>query len=190
MNVSARRITHYQVQSVNCEQIKTWISALTGSREHPMIAGRGFLRLEFFVRFLIPQITTVLLLAHFGFGCCWHHAHTCDVACCNEPAPTAEQCSCDSHSHGNKKRSDDTPVQKDETPHRHECDGSECVFMPSEPSPELSDDGNTGLFLLASALLAADVAQLHTCRQLSTDRPTRVLSPPVRAHLLFSILLI
>lgn len=176
---------------------KPWVTALTGRPKEPIIMWKGFSRLESYVQFPIPQITTVMLLVHLGLGCCWHHAHTCSLNCCNLPAVTADSCSCDAHAHheapyehGQRGHGDDALIRNGDKPHRHHCDGDRCSFVPSERSPEQKGELRFDLCPLDIAWSPTKSELIHSRRTHGQDHSLCDDGPPVRAHLLFSVLLI
>lgn len=82
------------------------------------------------MRFPLPQLVTILLLIHMGFGCCFHHAHTCDSTSCK--LETTEACHSGVHQHPHPELAacaDDVlcPVRHDT--HSHNCSGNECTFV-------------------------------------------------------------
>ena len=130
----------------------------------------------------LPQLTTILLLVHLGFGCCTHHAHACETDCCATPAASVEACPCDKH------RDDETPVRHDEG--QHQCDGNPCSFVSSEPVPE-----EIGEFVLALCSLEVVTAGATSESYLanlnrSLDRRLPFAGPSLRTYLALRVLLI
>ena len=170
-------------------------SALTLRRQRPKIEQRLFLRLDDFMRFAIPQLTTMVLLVHVGLGCCWHHAHACatldadaDVAaaCCGHGGSDHRP----HHDHCDHSFADTAPFHGGHDRHEHPCEGDRCTFVRSKPSSEQGLDRDDGSFAALSAVMphvdrwiydaAIEVAPLF-----HEDIPL-----PLRAHLLFRVLLI
>lgn len=154
---------------------------------------KAFSRLESYVRFPIPHIATIALLLHLGLGCCWHHAHSCSSIFSESPAPMIEACGCNAHldDHANQERhgqSEDVPHRDDHNPHRNCCDGQRCTFIWSESSSEQKGELRVDLCPLDVALSTSQLS--YSCQ---FPRPATSIcddGPPLRAHLLFSVLLI
>jgi len=127
-----------------------------------------------------------------------HHAHACEVNCCSEPAATAEGCFCASHhSVGDADFGQTRHGLSDgalsggghELP-QHRCEGDLCTFVWSGQSPEQLGELRLDLcpLELAVSLHEADriPANFGGGRELSDCGD----GPPLRVHLLFSVLLI
>jgi hypothetical protein len=160
--------------------------ALTGTRERPIITWSRFSRLEPRVQFPLPQITTFLLLVHMAFGCCAHHAHTCEVNCCSEPAAVAEACACDTHLH-------DGPAEDSKSGdhgERHQCAGDHCTFVSSPSSPEQIDERATDLSPLEFVGTDVNVDLFRAYLDRSLDQRHSVAGISLRTHLALHVLLI
>ena len=161
---------------------------LTAARFEPIMKWRGFSRLEATVRFPVPHITAIMLLAHVVLGCCWHHSHRC-VASERTPAPESTT-SCHAGDHVHSEAEHDPHDHNQGLPYQHHCDGDRCSFLPSEPSPM-----QAGMVYFAPCFL--DLTFLPTSSQLTRPRFHHSQDPslhngglPVRAHLLLGVLLI
>ena len=170
---------------------------MTRQHEKPIIKVKGFSRLELHVSFPIPQITTILLLVHLGLGCCLHHAHTYVATCHETLAATADSWCCDTHADnegthecGRCGHSDAPPTGKESKSHRHHCDGDRCSFVRSELLPEQRGESRFDLCPLDVALSLTNIELLHSCQTVGSDHSLCGGGLPVRAHLLFSVLLI
>ena len=182
-------------------------SPLTKDWEKGMIPWRGLWRLESTMKIPIPQLTTILLLVHMAFGCCWHHAHSCAVNCCETPSARAEVC-CDGHRHhglnsayDDRDRSDDdrrsnrhhrsesAPCDRS-TPDQHQCEGDRCSYVRSGRSPV--EEGQ--VCVLIPNLDAATTAILRGndsfVRAGNIRQGGSAERPPLRLHLRFAVLLI
>ena len=167
---------------------KPFLTALTGWPEKPIIRWKGVSRLESYVQFPIPQMTTFILLGHLGLGCCWHHAHTCTATCCESPAVTAGLCGCDVHAHNETKHGQ--YGYSDDTRHRHQCDGDRCLFVRWEPSPDQKGELHFDLCPLDVALSPTKSELIYSRQTCGQDHSLRDDGLRLRAHLLFSVLLI
>jgi hypothetical protein len=167
-------------------------SVLTRKQKEPMIPFKGFSRLESFVRRPIPHITTFVLLVHLALGCCMHHTHACETACCETPVAVAEACPCGGHEHDedDSTAEHNSNDQDSNRPHEHSCDGAKCVFMQTETHTDVSSELNAGEFafaiLLESEELTASAAAIDHLLQIRYG----FADPPLRTHLLNQILLI
>lgn len=169
--------------------------ALTWRLEKLTIERCRVSRLESFVQFPIPQITTLALLVHAALGCCWHHAHAC-VPKGSASAPTAMvgTCQghfhCDSHGQEGEGQSDNTSNPIDDGSHDHQCEGSDCTFLATETS--LEQRGELSFDLCPLDLVTTATVSIALPQQPSfqlNHRASRA-SASLRAHLLFSVLLI
>jgi hypothetical protein len=146
------------------------------------------------MHFPIPQVTTLVLLAHSLLGCCWHHAHACAEACCADPAPMAASCACHSHPREQvgeqvegRRHSDGAPSQNGQDD--HQCQGQRCTYTRTKsaavPDPPRADGFRV---VIAEGSHPASVNDLRSAwRPASVDV---VSEPPLRAHLRFCVLLI
>jgi len=140
-------------------------------------------------------VLTVLVLAHATFGCCVHHAHSCDAGCCDADPGSMGDCSChtdgdhdDSGSTDLSDQPDDSrPEHSEHGPHR--CDGGQCSFARTESSPK-------GNFLNAGDFLAVLILPSTFVQQVA-DRPFRATSfkpdtacGAIRQHLLLAVFLV
>ena len=129
----------------------------------------------------LPQLTTILLLVHLGFGCCTHHAHACETECCAAPAASVQACPCDTHRH------EETPVRHDDG--QHQCDGNPCSFIYSEPLREEIGEFAVELCSLEAAIGAASGLFIaHPNRNLDQRPP--LAGNSLRTHLVLRVLLI
>ncbi len=178
----------------------TFVWSLTRRLEMPTMRWRGFLRLESYMRFPVPQISICVLLVHLLVGCCWHHAHTCDVNCCNQPAATARACACSSHQtaerHGDDAREHghgSTPAESEGDSHPHRCAGGHCTFLRSQRLAEqeadyyshpLPCDPASLTSFDVQGMIAQSTQAFTLANQICED------GPPIRRHLLLNILVI
>lgn len=168
--------------------------ALTESSKRPMIEGSGLSRLESYVQFPVPQITTFMLLVHLAFGCCVHHAHACDTNCCSEPSTTAEECPCGAHRHYNLTEHSVNEAGCLAEPGadggRHHCEGIPCTFVHSRPSAkQVGERVADGLLLeIVAADSHADSFRSRLDRGL--DQRFSVAGSSLRTHLVLRVLLI
>lgn len=130
----------------------------------------------------LPQLTTILLLIHLGFGCCMHHTHACESDCCATPAASVETCPCDTHRH------DDPPVRHDDG--QHQCDGNPCSFVSSDPVPE--EVGEFALAICSLEVVTAGATSGLSLAHLdhSLDRRLPFAGTSLRTHLVLRVLLI
>lgn len=167
--------------------------ALTWLLEKLTIKRRRFFRLESLVQFPIPQITTLALLVHAALGCCWHHGHAC-VPKGNGATPAVAVCHghlhCDSHGHEGEDQSDDTSHPSDDSSHDHQCKGSDCSFLATEISPEQRGELSFDVCPLDWVATAAVSTSLPRQPSFQLDHRDSRCRAPLRAHLLFSVLLI
>lgn len=140
----------------------------------------------------IPHLTTFVLLVHLALGCCMHHTHDCETACCETPVAVADACPCDGHRHHEDESSDERNSNDHHSnrPHEHSCDGATCVFKQTETHTDVVGELNFGDYVFAllpeSEKLPASVAasdHLFDVRYGFAD-------PPLRKHLLNQVLLI
>lgn len=152
---------------------------------------------SFFVSLPIPHITMFALLVHMAFGCCWHHGHVClptgggALAGGTGFCQRGEHAQCDTQqTHGHEHRGNETSYPSHHDSHEHQCDGSDCVFVRSDgSSAERSDVGfDGGLFDSDLVSIAASSSLIQPPeRTVLCDMGAR---ESLRAHLLFSVLLI
>lgn len=165
--------------------------ALTGAWEKPIIRWLGFSRLESYVQFPVPQITTFLLLLHMAFGCCMHHAHTCEVNCCPEPTAVAEACACGTHEEadheGESANEDAEPANH---PAKHHCSGDHCTFVQSQPSPEQMGEFVADFCPIEAVVTTDDVDEFRSQLDRSQDQHILHAGTSLRSHLALRVLLI
>ena len=154
-----------------------------------MIMWRGIARLESYMQFPVPQITTLLLLVHLGFGCCSHHTHTHANAC----EAIAESGSCGFGHHGFAgitHHHDRLPLHDGSVPHQHRCDGVQCVFARLSLAPKLSDASVVAVGSWLSAVSLREVGQTDSLLRHRLDHFQSDAGPPLRVHLVYQVLLI
>ena len=132
----------------------------------------------------LSNLTATLLAVHTVLGCCGHHAHRCAEACDAETivataSPLDHDCehaveiSC--HAQGHEH-------------HGHECLGNTCVFLGALKT-QLSK--TTVLGVNAPAVLASSANQAAFYPEfVRTHESLDAPMPPLRRHLLCSVLLI
>ena len=160
-----------------------------------MIARRHSFRLELCMRFPVPQVMIIVLLIHTALGCCWHHAHQCATSCCDSPPAVVKACPCQTHQAQDRILSHEHH-DKNERPegdhhrHEHNCDGDQCTFLRSEQSSEKWVERSLDVaFLSWDPSLREDSPIRPPCTG-AADNPTLACAPPIRSHLLLSVLLI
>lgn len=165
---------------------ETTASTLTTWLEKPIITWSVSLRLESYLKPLIPQITTALLLFHLVVGCCFHHAHACVMDCCDAPAAKAEDCC----HHGEEAEGTDTaPLGHDgHEDDQHECDGGICVFMAADTDSDLLDSAQSQVCWLGTA----NTPEANPFGLMNGPPPPLWLlgDDGPRVHLLFQVMLI
>ncbi len=158
----------------------------------PIVRWRGCSRLQSYMQFPIPQITTLMLLVHLSLGCCWHHSHSIAANCCSPPIRHVHTC-CGHHHEPSPslcRQYDDGPNRNDDTPPPHHCDGERCSFVWWKPSAKQKGEGS-----LAIGTFDATVASFKPARSLShqilgKNGSACQSNVRLRAHLLFNVLLI
>jgi hypothetical protein len=151
------------------------------------------------MRSAVSQLVTTVLMLHMGLGCCWHHAHACVPAsvAAQQDFPVHEAAAsgahenvlvshrCEAHEHGAP-----LPTGDGHDGHRHECDGDRCTFVRSKPVSEQDGQPDCCARHVSADLLLPDVHLLshHVPSDDAAGQGNAV--PPVRPHLLFSVLLI
>ena len=145
---------------------------------------------------LLSTIVAVSMMLHATFGCCFHHAHSCETNCCDVPAAIASSCGCDSYGHGEQRspRNSENSNITQQTQHsehhdEHECEGESCSFANTVESPQIE------LISLQNFVCVFDVAALApqvTSHGLSLHRPIALNAARsnLRLHLLLDVLLI
>lgn len=168
--------------------------ALTWRLEKLTIERCRVSRLESFVQFPIPQITTLALLVHAAIGCCWHHGHACVPKGNGSVAKAVGVCQghlhCGSHGHEGERQSDDTSHPSDDGSHEHQCEGSDCNFVLSDQSPEERGELSHDVFPFDSTSAATTSESLLLRPYFQANHDGFAASAPLRAHLLFGVLLI
>ncbi len=137
----------------------------------------------------LSNLTATLLAVHTVLGCCGHHAHRCAEACDAEAivavaAPSDHDCehavetSC--HAQGHEHQGHEH--------HGHECLGNTCVFLGALKT-QLSKTAVLGIN--APAVLASNANQAGFYPEgVRTHESLDAPMPPLRRHLLCSVLLI
>lgn len=165
--------------------------ALTGAWEKPIISWFGFSRLESYVQFPVPQITTFLLLVHMAFGCCMHHAHSCESNCCSEPAAMAEACPCGTHRHTEEAEGSTNGVgEPTNRPQKHQCSGDHCTFLQSQPLPEQMGEFAADFCQLEAIAADSGIDSFRSRLDRSQDQPFFLAGTSLRTHLALRVLLI
>jgi hypothetical protein len=135
----------------------------------------------------VNLILLLSMLAHGASGCCWHHAHAPrDVGAASAAHPHLCHCA---EEHG--QSCEENGEHHRQTPQSDECDEGECVFV----RPATSDVVNADSSASAAVVDCYDIAILPyvdhpMLSRTARDEYRRGLSPPLRAHLLLSVLLI
>lgn len=144
--------------------------------------------------FPVSHITAFVLLLHMLLGCCLHHAHTCEMGCCSEPAAAAEPCGSHAHQHADHDDHSAGEGSKGsdpgEHPHKHHCNGERCTFIQKQPSPE-----QLGVFAVEScplevAVSGYDADAVRVSFEGMNSQPVRVAGNSLRTHLALRVLLI
>jgi hypothetical protein len=130
----------------------------------------------------LSNLTATLLAVHAVLGCCWHHGHRCAPEGGGVGSVAASH-TCETHathpgaavdSHGDQHQG------------RHECRGGTCTFVgPTRENPhELPLQITAAAPGLCSDRRVVDsAARQEFC-------PDDAVVPPLRQHLVFSVLLI
>ncbi len=130
-----------------------------------------------------------LVLLHATFGCCLHHAHACDVDCCDAPAATMSDCSCEEHQEDNSPIFSSSKECSSPGHDSHHCTGDACTFMAS-----LSSHGQykgVGGEPTAIAHRLGDIAAERKCSISAKPKiPLGSVFNASHLHLALSILLI
>jgi hypothetical protein len=167
--------------------------ALTRGGGRPKIEWRNSATVRTCMRFAMPQLATIVLLVHMGLGCCWHHAHAC-VAHGHAPHAGGEGCACEaSHPPLCEHRCDhadgpDAPGGHEG--HEHQCDGDRCEFVRSKPFCDEGRDGNVNAIAVPSVAPAMECPLKLNASTMRAATSPGGLPLPLRAHLLFCVLLI
>ncbi|MBC8350664.1 MAG: hypothetical protein H8E66_01675 [Planctomycetes bacterium] len=142
----------------------------------------------------LPQLTTILLLLHMVFGCCFHHVHACHLDRCQ--AETSHACDGDDHQPSHdanlelKDCDDSSYCVTHEGHHSHQCSGEDCTFVAARPRlaretesvSGSSADTNQSIVLAEQVLRATSLAGNRAAERISTF--------PLRAHLALQVLLL
>ena len=148
----------------------------------------GFLLLESYVRFPIPHITAILLLAHIGLGCYWHHSHICTVPLC-EAASSPTEVPCE-HTHQNLDEAHGHHDHSQPAPHQHQCDIEQCTFLPAEPSPVKKHETGIAPCFRDMAFSLIEPHLVHSHFTQGQHSSLHLDGLPLRTHLLHGVLLI
>lgn len=136
------------------------------------------------MKFLLHHIVTLTISLHTALGCCFHHAHACEVTCCETPAIVAEACGCDTHEQDNKQHGESPRHQHGG---KHQCQGDACVFA---NTGRTADELDVALYQVTGiSAVVWQPPQEVTGRRPATESWLITTGPPVRAHLLFQVLL-
>jgi len=132
---------------------------------------------------VLSHLTAALLALHTVLGCCWHHAHRCTETCeAAESIVAADSCD---HAHGVGMACD-----SDGHAHhgRHDCQGHTCVFM----GPTRARTGELTLHVntLSAAIASDRASSIGNKVDGQSNDPLDALLPPLRVHLLCTVLLI
>ncbi len=145
------------------------------------------------MRFPVSQITTLALFVHVTFGCCWHHGHACvpkRTGATTVAAVYHGHGHCESHGHEGEDPSDGTSYPSDNGSHEHQCQGSDCSFVLTETSRQQRCDGNFADCPWEWGVATTTPATLPQPTSFRGGHGDFYASAPLRAHLLFSVLLI
>ena len=144
---------------------------------------------------LFTIILTAAVLAHAIFGCCLHHAHSCEADCCDTASANVDACPCSGHEEPNDTVGVVSLVQPDgsdqepfhQGPHR--CEGDKCSFARTESSPD-AGSLNAGEFLDVLALPAISLERITDAPAAATSFKPDAVSGTPRRHLVLAVLLI
>lgn len=156
-----------------------------------MIRSRGIARLESCMQFPVPQITTLLLLVHLGFGCCWHHAHTwaavcCDaVDCCDATVANIGFGSCEADYHN-----DPHQRHKDGDRHPQHCEETSCVFARLDHAPDWDGAASMAVSFWVTTASNHEEGRSDLLLHRRLDHFLSDARPPLRVHLAYQVLLI
>ena len=151
----------------------------------------------------LPQFTTMLLLIHMGFGCCFHHAHACDS---EGHFPKCEQAGSRGHAHAfgceqHIHLPAVTVVANDasrlplgsghEDHHSHECSGEDCDFIAVLPRIVSGGEKTShSLSLAVKNLCHSSLTLRDTALARNSAAAERSRSALRRTHLTLQILLL
>lgn len=146
------------------------------------------------MRSALPQITTILLLLHMGFGCCFHHVHACAWdSCVGDHTPASD---CNDHDHSpvvdaNSLAEHDSShcICHDEH-HAHECSGEDCTFVAARSRLVNCVEEAKRLAPLMDQCISGTRVQLRSTRPANSlvADPARLAS--LRAHLALQVMLL
>ena len=131
-------------------------------------------------------ILAALVLMHATFGCCMHHAHSCEVDCCDAPAATAVDCPCRGHEDETVSRAIGVANDSSRDHDSHRCDGDACTAVVTQSS----DDDAVNLADQPTAIVCGVAALTAVANAAGLRRPSGVVSSAPRLHLVLSVLLI
>ncbi|HJN09151.1 MAG TPA: hypothetical protein QF564_10710 [Pirellulaceae bacterium] len=103
------------------------------------------------------HLATYLLLIHMVLGCCFHHAHACELECCPEPVANDQTCDCSAHDALDQTAAElagivgDLPADRRDH-HQHQCEGDQCRFVVVERTSEQGRKLNVGVRSLSLAI--------------------------------------
>lgn len=142
----------------------------------------------------LPQLTTVLLLIHLGFGCCFHHAHACEAECCPTPVAASEACPCRTHEHDedsvNYGSTLDDFADGGHHGEQHHCAGEQCTFIALQPSLELTGEFVANSFALKVIAAGDEASSCRNYLDRNLDRLLPIAGPSLRTHLALRVLLV
>lgn len=131
-----------------------------------------------------------VVMMHTALGCCVHHAHSCEVDCCDAPAPTAASCPCDGHDHEEEGEPAASEFTGNSTHDRdsHRCEGEACTLAALDRTDSDLDDGSQPVAIVC-CVADANVA-VRAATTAEHGNPQGAISSAPHLHLVLSILLI
>jgi hypothetical protein len=140
------------------------------------------------IRILTLFLTSIVFM-HATVGCCLHHAHACEVDCCDTPAITSEECLCHKHEEGAVAIPSGLVNDSNREHDAHSCDGDACAaFVAQSSDDDLAD------ILDQPPALTCCVAELNAVVSIAQTPeqgiPSDVVSSAPRLHLILSVMLI
>ncbi len=170
------------------------IPALTGARETPIISRLGISRLESYVQFALPQLTTIILLAHMVFGCCTHHLHACETDCCSEPTANADDCRCETHLHDEHSTNFENGItrssQGGDHHEQHQCAGGDCTFVFGQPVADEVEEIATNVCLMDVVVTDDNLDSFYSNLDRGANQRFSIAGSSLRTHLALRVLLI
>jgi hypothetical protein len=143
---------------------------------------------------IVSILTAASVLVHAVLGCCAHHAHGGQIACCSlktaAQQPDAVHHHCCKHKHNSTSHealADDDESAPSPAPHKT-CDGSRCTAV------LISKTSDSHVTLAASLPFVAysGIAKVTVRPVVSADYASlqHDLGPPLRSHLCYCVLLV